>query len=115
MSESDDGAAFLVDPRLTREPTPDVLGRAHRDRDARKTLLEGARPLLPERRELELGGPVEARRQRVDRDDARDAVDAHAGRPPGDQIPGAALEDETERIDGALDDVAALPVADPRA
>src|SRR4029077_2264563 len=114
MGESDDGAPVLVDPLLAGEPAPHVFRYPHGDLHPRQRLLEGARPLLPEAGQLELGRPVEALLERTNRDDARDAVYAHAGRQARDQIPGPALEHETERVDRALDDVALLPVPDPR-
>src|SRR5207237_3740091 len=76
----DDGAAVGVDPRLARQPAPQLLRDAYAHFDARQGLLEVARPLLPERRELELRRPRERLLERPHRRDPRDAVDAHAGR-----------------------------------
>src|SRR5438067_2061195 len=83
--------------------------------DPRPPLLEGTRPLVPERRELEAGRRLAALLQRPHSGDPRDAVDAHADRPPRDEVPGTALQDEPERIDRPLDGPRPLPVAKPHA
>src|SRR5207237_10410292 len=50
--------------------------------------------------------------ERANGDDTRDAVHAHAGDAVGDEIPGAGLDDETERIDRPLYDAHPLAVTD---
>src|SRR5579862_7558241 len=83
--------------------------------DARPALLEVARPLLPVAAELEAVRPHAALLKRANGDDAGHAVHAHPRGAAGDEVPGARLEDEPERVDRALHDAVALAVADARA
>src|SRR5690349_16820901 len=57
--------------------------------DARARRLEAARPLLPERGEIEALGPLEAVLANAHRDEPRHAVDTHPGRAMRDEVPGA--------------------------
>src|SRR5438067_13601377 len=57
--EDDDHPPVLLQPGLARQVAAHLFGDSHPDLDARATLLEGARPFVPERRELELGRTLE--------------------------------------------------------
>src|SRR5436853_3814977 len=115
MRERDDRPPVHVDPRLAGKPTAHVVGNPNGDVDSREPLLEVARPLIPEAEQLEILGPLERLLQRAHRGDAGHAVHPHARGPARDEIPGTALEHEPEWVDGPLDDLALLPVADARA
>src|SRR5438270_3818079 len=71
---------------------PLAVAGTHGHFDAREAVFERARPLLPERAELELLRPLELLVQRPHRCDSRYAVDAHARRAVCDEVPRAALE-----------------------
>src|SRR5262245_43785149 len=98
MLERNDCPTVLVDARIARQPPYDLRIDPHRHRDARTRLLERARPLVPERGELEVARTLERLLERAHRCDARHAVDAHPDRAQCDEVPRPALEDEPERI-----------------
>src|SRR5260370_27254643 len=112
MVERDRDAAVARDARFAGKGGAHLLRDPHGHVDAGAAPLEGTRPLLPEVGDLEARGPLEGVLQRAHRLDARDAVDAHAGAAVRDQVPGAALEHEPERVDRTLDHARALAVAD---
>src|SRR5262249_5467203 len=86
-------------------------GHAQPDVVARDVPLEGRRPLLPELREVEVGRTIESVGSHAHGYEARDAIDAHARASPRDEVPGARLEDEPERIERSTHDLRAFAIA----
>src|SRR3954468_16169277 len=106
-ADREDAAASM---QVARKMAKSKFACAQLDLDARARRLEGSRPLLPVRTELEIVRPLEAFVAGPHGDEARGAIDAHARRAVRDEVPGAALEDEPERIERAPDNSRALSV-----
>ena len=78
---------------------------ADRDLELPAAALERLRALRPRGRRGRSPSGARCSPARLARgDDSRDAVDALLAAPPGEQVPDAGLEDESERVEAARDD-----------
>ena len=68
-------------------------------------------PRLPERRKIEVLGSLEMLVERLDLENARRAVSTDLTIYRGDHVPGTALENDTQRLEGSLH--LTLPAAIP--
>src|SRR5262249_16262699 len=88
---------------------------AHGDLDAGRLALVRGDGLRPVGGEVEALGTLRLVRQRRDPHDPRDAVRAQLVVVRGDEVPGARLQDEAQRVQRAGDDVVTAVVVDLQA